>query len=123
MGRYDWEVAILKCFESVGGEADLQRVYKCIPDFVQLTKEHYKEQFGVPAYHNQVRSHIEKLQGSGDLIQKDRGRYALTQQGLARTQESPGVRQRLRAETRQQRKALSAEGMDFPEDTGLPDKN
>ena len=89
MGHYDWEVGILKCFESAGKEADLQRVYKSIPDFIQLTEEHLKEKYNQPAYHHQVRSHIWNLCRSGDLIQKNRGRYALTQKGLARARMLP----------------------------------
>lgn len=123
MGHYNWEEVILKCFKLEGNEADEQRVYKRIPDFIQLTEEHLKETYDQTNYHHQVRTHIAKLKKSGDLVEKGRGRYALTQQGLARTQESPGVRKRLRAEARQRRKAQGAENVDLPEDMGLPDKS
>ena len=84
MGRYNWEIAILKCIKSLGGEAELQRIYERIANFVELQEEHLRETYGRPAYHHQVRSHIKNLCESGELIQKDRGVYALTERGLQR---------------------------------------
>jgi len=34
-----WEIAILKSIKSLGGEANLQKIYERLPDFIQLTEE------------------------------------------------------------------------------------
>ena len=82
--REMWEYSILQCINSLGGGADLQQMYNKIPDFIELTKEHWKEKYGRPAYQHQIRSHIANLCQSGDLVRISRGCYSLTEKGRER---------------------------------------
>ena len=81
-----WEIAILKTIKSLGGEAELQRIYERLHDFIKLTEEHLKETKwgGREAYQHQVRSHITNLYETGELVRISRGRYSLTQKGQKR---------------------------------------
>ena len=87
MGRYGWEIGILRCIKSFGAEADLQEIYPRIGDFLrsELREGHLKESYGRQNnYQHQVRSHISNLEQSGHLIKVRRGRYALSPKGLKR---------------------------------------
>jgi len=79
-----WEYSILQCINSLGGKADLQKIYKTIPDFIELTEEHWKETYRRPAYQHQIRSHITNLCQAEDLIRESRGYYSITKKGLQR---------------------------------------
>ena len=85
-----WEEAILKSLDSLGGEADLQEIYKRLPDFIELSKEHLKptKWGGRPAYEYQVRSHITNLCQAGQLVRvgmnRIPARYSLTEHGRRR---------------------------------------
>lgn len=76
-----WEYSILQCIDSLGGKAYLDQIYKEISEFIELTKEHWKEQYGRPTYQNQIRSHIANLCQSGNLDKISRGEYSLTEKG------------------------------------------
>lgn len=79
-----WEYSILQCIASLGGKAYLKQIYAEIGKFVSLTKEHWKVEYGRPAYQHQVRSHIANLNQSGHLIKILRGLYSLTEKGQER---------------------------------------
>lgn len=76
-----WEYFILRCIGSFGGKAYLEQIYKKIPEFIELNEDHRKEQYGRPAYQNQIRSHIANLCQSGNLDKISRGEYSLTEKG------------------------------------------
>lgn len=76
-----WEYFILRCIDLLGGKAYLEQIYKKVPDLIELNKDHWKEQYGRPAYHHQVRSHVSNLCQSGDLVKISRGHYSLTGKG------------------------------------------
>ena len=75
----DWEVAIFKCINSLGGKAYLKQIYENIGNFIELKEKHFKKQYGRPAYQHQIRSHIVNLCQSGELINLSRGFYSLTE--------------------------------------------
>ena len=81
-----WEIAILKSVEQLGGEADNYEVYKKLPEFIELTKEHLRltGHGDRPAFKHQVRRHLTNLRRSGDLKFVARGRNSLTISGKAR---------------------------------------
>ena len=81
-----WEIAILKSINSLGGEAQLQKIYEKLPDFIKLTEEDLRETKwgGRPAYQHQVRSHITNLCQVDELVKVSRGCYSLTEKGLRR---------------------------------------
>lgn len=84
-----WEIAILKSINSLGGEASLQEIYKEIPNFKELTEKHLRPLVSANdriAYEQSVRSFISNLKEAGELksIQRQRGRYSLTEKGLKR---------------------------------------
>lgn len=81
-----WEVAILKCINSFGGEARLQQIYERLHEFIKLTEEHLRktEWGGRSAYQHQVRSHITNLCQAGEVRRISRGYYSLTDKGLQR---------------------------------------
>lgn len=76
-----WEYFILRCIDLLGGGAYLKQIYKKIPEVIDLTEDHLKEQYGRPAYQNQIRSHIANLCQSGNLDKISRGEYSLTEKG------------------------------------------
>lgn len=76
-----WEYFILRCIDSLGGKAYLEQIYKKIPEFIELSEDHCKEQYRRPAYKNQIRSHIANLYQSGNLDKISRGEYSLTGKG------------------------------------------
>ncbi len=80
----DWEVAILKCMDSFGGKAYLKQIYIKIDDFIELKEEHFKKQYGRPAFQHQVRSHIANLCQADEVINLSRGYYSLTEKGKTR---------------------------------------
>jgi 5-methylcytosine-specific restriction protein A len=73
-----WKYHILRCIDLLGGKADLKQIYKKIPDLKELNEDHYKEQWGRPAYHHVIRGYITDLCQSGDLNRISRGEYSLT---------------------------------------------
>jgi hypothetical protein len=81
-----WELAILQSVNLLGGEGDLQEIYRTLPRFIQLTPVHLAptKWGGRPAYEHQVRSHVTNLRQAGELAWKARGRYALTTIGRQR---------------------------------------
>ena len=79
--RERWELSILQCINSLGGRSCLKGIYDKISDFVELTEDHRKEEYGRPAYHNQIRSHITNLCQSGEITKISRGCYSLTEKG------------------------------------------
>ena len=81
-----WELAVLRSVDLLGGEGDLQDIYRTLPRFIQLTPDHLAptKWGGRPAYQHQVRSHVANLCQAGDLARKARGRYALTPIGRQR---------------------------------------
>lgn len=76
-----WEYFILRCIDSLGGKVYLEQIYKKIPEFIELNEDHWKEQYGRPAYQHQIRSHIANLCQSGNLDKISRGEYSLTGEG------------------------------------------
>lgn len=82
----NWEIAILKCINSLGSGAELQEIYRELDKFIELTSEHLKptEWGRRPAYQHQVRSHISNLRQAGYLIKIATGRYSLTAKGRNR---------------------------------------
>jgi len=76
-----WEMIIYQSIESMGGEADLQGIYKEIPNRMDLTESHLRiTKWGErPAYHHIVRSYISNMCQSGLLHRTSRGRYKITE--------------------------------------------
>jgi len=79
-----WGFAILKCINSMYGEAYLQDIYERIGKFITLTDAHYEQSYGTYAYHHEVRSSIANLKNEGYLEWQKRGCYSLTQKGKDR---------------------------------------
>ena len=82
--KEQWEYNILRCINSLGGEACLKGIYDKIHKFIELTEEHWKEEYRRPAYQHQIRSHIANLCQLGDLAKMSRGCYFLTKDGQER---------------------------------------
>ncbi len=82
--RERWEYSILQCINSLGGEACLKDIYDKISDFIELTEEHRKKEYGRPAYQHQIRRHITNLCRSGGLNKISKGCYSLTEEGQER---------------------------------------
>ena len=74
-----WEEAIYKSIESLGGEADLQEIYRSLLDRGTLSEWEQREtRWGSrPAYHHIVRSYIHNMCQSGLLCRVARGRYKI----------------------------------------------
>lgn len=74
-----WEALIYQCIESMGGEADLQEIYRRLPDFIDLTERNLRitKWGGRPAYHHIVRSYISNMCQSGLLQRVSRGQYRI----------------------------------------------
>lgn len=79
-----WEVAILKIIAANEGTASLQNVYDELPKHVKLTNNHYKVTYKVPAYHHQIRAHVDDLLDRGELYRAERGVYSITLKGQSR---------------------------------------
>ena len=82
-----WEIAILRCTKSLGGEAELQQIYERLPDFIHLRKKALRiiPKYGRrPLYHHWVRSHIKDLCQKDELEWISRGRYSLSEKGIKR---------------------------------------
>ena len=64
-----WEIVVLAGFHSLGGEADLQALYRFLKNDTPLPQQHLRSTRygGRPAYQHQVRSHVSHLCKSGDL--------------------------------------------------------
>ncbi|MBI2659275.1 hypothetical protein HYX05_04230 [Candidatus Woesearchaeota archaeon] len=80
-----WENKLLLLFHQLEGMPTLKQIYDLIEnhqDTFQLKPEHFKSQYGVPAYKNQVRSHIANLVQSGHLKWVDNGQYRITEKGI-----------------------------------------
>lgn len=84
-----WEQAIYRSIESLGGQADLQEIYKKLPAFIDLTEGHLGiTKWGErPAYHHIVRSYISNMCQSGLLHKTSRGRYKITEYTANKNQE------------------------------------
>lgn len=76
-----WEEAICKSIESLGGEADLQEIYRSLRDRGALTERNGRETRwgGRPAYHHVVRSYISNMCRSGLLRRIGRARYKIVE--------------------------------------------
>lgn len=75
-----WEIAILKSIKSLGGEANLQKIYERLPDFIQLTEEakRIEPKWGNrPLYQHWVRKYISNLCKNDELVWISRGNYSL----------------------------------------------
>ena len=74
-----WEGVIYRAIESLGGEADLQEIYRKLPDLIDLTEEHLRTtKWGRrPAYEHIVRSYIPNMCQSKLLRWVSRGRYRI----------------------------------------------
>ena len=83
-----WEGVIYHTIESLGREADLQEIYKKLPDFIDLTEEHLRiTKWGErPAYHHIVRSYISNMCQSGLLRRTLRGRYKIIEYKMSENQ-------------------------------------
>jgi triphosphoribosyl-dephospho-CoA synthetase len=79
-----WEEAILKIISSKGGSASLEEIYLQIRHYVSLTSRHLVITYGVPAFHHQVRAHVDDLMDKGEVRRTARGVYAITAKGDAR---------------------------------------
>jgi len=75
----DWGWVIYHTMESLGGEADLQEIYRKLPDFIDLTERHLRltKWGGRPAYHHIVRSYISNMCQDELLQWISRGRYKI----------------------------------------------
>ena len=84
----NWEGVIYHIVELHGGEADLQLIYKKVPDYIDLTDGHWKvtEWGGRPAYQHEVRSYISNMCQSGLLHRTLRGRYKITEYKVSKNQ-------------------------------------
>ena len=58
-----WEGVIYRSIELMGGEADLQDIYKKLPYLIDLTERHLRttKWAGRPAYHHIVRNYISNM--------------------------------------------------------------
>ena len=76
-----WEEAIYRSIESLGGEADLQGIYKSLLDKGALTEYEKRETRwgGRPAYHHVVRSYISNMCQSGSLCRTAIRRYKIAE--------------------------------------------
>lgn len=85
-----WEIAILRSFEALGGEAKLTpTLYNKIEsgEFIELTEAHLRPQEaakGRKAYQQEVRAYIANMCKSGELAWLGTGRYKLTDVGRQR---------------------------------------
>ena len=82
-----WEIAILKSIKSLGGEAELQQIYKELPVFIKLNEKNKREsKYGrYTAYQDDVRKHIANLwHKKGELTRIAKRRYSLTKKGIKR---------------------------------------
>jgi len=86
MRNEGWEIAILKCINSLGGKAYLKQAYENIDKFIQLTgyDKRSTNYGGRPAFEHQVRSHISNLCEKNDLQWLMRGYYMITERGRRR---------------------------------------
>lgn len=77
----NWEGVIYHIIELLGGEADLQEIYKKLPDYIDLTEKHLRptKWGGRPAYHHEVRSYISNMCQCGLLHRISIGRYKITE--------------------------------------------
>jgi len=84
--REQWEYNILRCIDSLSGEACLGDIYDEIGKFVDLTEEHrrYDHRWKEPAYHIQIRRHIKNLRQKGELEWVSKGCYSLREEGQER---------------------------------------
>lgn len=76
-----WKEAIYKSIESLGGEADLQEIYKSLIDIITLTEWEKRETRwgGRPAYQHIVRSYSSNMCQSGLLCRTKVGRYKIVE--------------------------------------------
>ncbi len=74
-----WEMSIYQSIGSLGGEADLQDIYKEISNHIDLNERHLRiTKWGErPAYHHIVRSYISNMCQSGLLRRTARGCYKI----------------------------------------------
>ena len=81
--KTSWEVAILKCINTLGGKASLTEIYQKIGEFILLNEYHLRKTIwgGRPAYQHQIRSHLSNLCDSGDIYRISRGFYSITAKG------------------------------------------
>lgn len=84
-----WEISILRCIKSLGGEAKSKQICEelyALPDFRELlTEEHLRITYGRPAYYHQVRRRLTNLRRAGKLKRILRGQpYSLTEKGIKR---------------------------------------
>lgn len=84
--KEQWEYNILRCINSLGGEACLEDIYDKIGKFIELTGEHRRETiYKEPAFHIQVRKHISNLfKKKGELKKVSPGCYSLREKGYER---------------------------------------
>ena len=77
----DWEMTIYQSIEALGGEADLQDIYKEIPNHKDLTEKQLRvtKWQGRLAYHNTVRSYISNMCQSELLRKTSRRHYKITE--------------------------------------------
>lgn len=81
-----WEVSILKCVASLGGEAFSNRIYEKISQFRSLSERHTAESEwqGRPNYVHQMRRHFTTLCDKKELERIDRGHFRITDKGRRR---------------------------------------
>ncbi len=81
--KEQWEYNILRCINSLGGEACLSDIYDEIGKFVDLTEEHrrYNHRYKEPAYHIQIRKHVRNLYQKDELEWVSKGCYSLIKKG------------------------------------------
>ena len=72
-----WRLAMLQTIESLGGQANLQEIYKEVSNFRRLTERDLTKWGRQPMYHHYIRSIIAKLCKSGKLLPISRGFYSL----------------------------------------------
>ena len=74
-----WEMAVLRCINSLGRAAYLQEIYNKLHDFINFTERHlrvtkWRER---PAYQHIVRSYISNMCQSRLLRRTSRGCYKI----------------------------------------------
>ena len=87
-----WQTAILRSVKSLGGEAELQQIYKKLSDFINFNEKNKREsRYGRhPAYWDDVRSHIKDLCQIDELDWISESCYSLTEKGIKREDSEKG---------------------------------
>lgn len=77
-----WEMAVLRCINSLGRAAYLQEIYNKLHDFINFTERHLRvtkwgDKTCVSIYSQIVRSYISNMCQSGLLRRTSRGCYKI----------------------------------------------